>query len=259
MAGPEKNWEIIERNLYDFYFMLAKVNGLHCQKEKSPMFVKNQAGKWPSYILGNIPSGDQAAYIKELTVRMNSGGLPAFWIMKEPPEPESLYGALAESGIRPVTRWTGMMLVPGDYLPPEPSCEELVIRVLDSGSHVGEWTDLVNNELFQREAADPELFTSLPGHPAFRLYSALVEDKIVATALAYTHQGVSGLYLISTDSRYRRKGIGGTLASFAVKDCLSRKSGSIVLHATRAGKSVYGKIGFREYCNFDILWMLGKS
>ncbi len=259
MQAADKYCEQIESNLYNFYFSIAGLNGFTCRKDQAPRFVKNQAGGWPSYILGDIQSEDQAAIIKETTARINTGTLPAFWVMKEPPEPESLYEILAESGIRPVTRWTGMMLTREDYKPVEPVMKEPEIRVLTSGSDLQEWTDLINREVFQREIADQGTFASLLADPAFCLYFTIVDGKTVATALAFTHEAVSGLYLISTDSAYRKKGIGRAITSFAVEDCFSRNTGSIVLHGTRAGHSIYCKMGFMEYCNFDIFWMLGKS
>jgi len=249
----------IEANLCYFYLRVAELNGMQIRPVRSPIYVNNPSGGWPSYILGGIPPGDKASIIGNITAKMSAGELPAFWIIREPPDPESFYALLAESGIRPAARWTGMMLSPEEYMAAGPVEGRLRISRMSGEIQIIDWTRLINTEVFHREAAEPGIFSSLLGVSDFRLYAGWMDGQMVSTALAFLHEGVWGLYLISTGSEFRKRGIGRAVTSFAVEDILSENPARIVLHATRAGESVYRKMGFRDYCNFDILWKLDKS
>lgn len=249
----------VESNLYGFYFCVAAHNALEYRQELFPRYVKNKSGSWPAYVLGSAEQGDGPDPVAKVASGMGSGHLPPFWILKEPDQAEPFLESLARHNLRPAARWTGMSLVQQDFKDRAEVPVGLQTGRVENERDLEIWTALVNNEVFRKNTAAPSIFNHLLEDPAFGMYASWMEGHLVGTALSFTHDGVSGLYLIGTDVRFRRRGIGGAVTAFAARDCFSRGIEQIVLHATKEGAPLYKKLGFRKFCYFDVLWMLGKS
>lgn len=242
---------LIEDNLYEFYFRIAGLSGLDHNRDSVPMFIRNDPGRWPAFILGSV--WEQEGFLEQISDGIRSGIYPPFWITREPDEPNAFFDRAREYGIRPVNRWTGMGLSADDFLDDPVSLPDMEIQKMRVNDLPG-WTTLVNKEVFRRDALTADMVSLMKQDPSLSFYCGLKGGRMVSTILAFMDHRTAGLYLLSTDAGFRRLGIGKAMMVHAVKDCFSRGADRIVLHGTRDGENIYKKLGFRGYCYFDILW-----
>ena len=97
-----------------------------------------------------------------------------------------------------------------------------------------------------------ELFKNFLYDESVHFYLAFLGEKPVATSMLFTSAGIAGLYMISTLPEHRNSGIGKTvtLESLLAAEKMGYKIGG--LFATQLGEIVYRKLGFGEFCKFDI-------
>ena len=84
-------------------------------------------------------------------------------------------------------------------------------------------------------------------------FAARFEGSVIGTAELFIHAGVAGIYLVTTDAKFRRKRIGTALTQLA---CLAgRKLGLrfATLQASPLGYNVYERIGFRQIGAYKLL------
>jgi GNAT superfamily N-acetyltransferase len=74
----------------------------------------------------------------------------------------------------------------------------------------------------------------------------------VATASIYLGAGVAGAYFVMTVPEARRRGIGGAITLAALQDARDTGVRYGVLGSSPAGRAVYARLGFREYCRIEL-------
>jgi ribosomal protein S18 acetylase RimI-like enzyme len=65
--------------------------------------------------------------------------------------------------------------------------------------------------------------------------------------------------MIATLDEHRQKGYGSAVTKHCINAAHQKGITNIVLQASQKGVSIYEKMGFDKYCEFNILWMLGKD
>lgn len=85
----------------------------------------------------------------------------------------------------------------------------------------------------------------------WRHYLGLLDGTPVATTTVFLAAGVAGVYFVMTVPEARRRGIGAAITYAAL-----REAGAVaeygVLGSSPAGRSVYARLGFREYCTIEL-------
>jgi predicted acetyltransferase len=71
--------------------------------------------------------------------------------------------------------------------------------------------------------------------------------------MLYISSGIASISMVSTLPDSRKKGIGTSMVLKPLYDAKSLGYEIAVLQATRAGESVYKKIGFKEYSLLNVL------
>jgi GNAT superfamily N-acetyltransferase len=79
--------------------------------------------------------------------------------------------------------------------------------------------------------------------PAFRMWLGTCGGAAVATAVAWTDAGHTGVYWIAVRSSHRRRGFGAAMTATAASAVPGRPS---VLVATSAGEPLYHRLGYRR-------------
>ncbi|TDW66576.1 GNAT family N-acetyltransferase [Kribbella pratensis] len=80
-------------------------------------------------------------------------------------------------------------------------------------------------------------------------YIGWLDGEAVATATVFLGAGVAGLYFVMTVPEVRRRGIGAAITYGALRDASAEYA---VLGSSPAGRSVYERLGFREYCTIEL-------
>ncbi|TCN34869.1 acetyltransferase (GNAT) family protein [Kribbella orskensis] len=106
-----------------------------------------------------------------------------------------------------------------------------------------------------------EVYRRLGLGDPWRHYLGWLDGEPVATTTIYLAAGVAGVYFVMTIPEARRRGIGTAITRAALEDARDTDhtvtTGSTgvrygVLGSSPAGRSVYARLGFREYCTIDL-------
>jgi GNAT superfamily N-acetyltransferase len=81
-----------------------------------------------------------------------------------------------------------------------------------------------------------------------KLYLGLLDNKPVATSNYYLGEGVCGLYFVATLPEARNMGIGFTITQKPLLEAKKLGYCAGILQASKMGRPVYLKLGFRDYC-----------
>ena len=85
---------------------------------------------------------------------------------------------------------------------------------------------------------------------AFRALGAWLGRENVAAAIAFDHEGDSGIFNMGTRDSARRRGIGTALTALHLREAAGRGCSTATLQATPIAERVYAAVGFRDLGRF---------
>jgi GNAT superfamily N-acetyltransferase len=83
-------------------------------------------------------------------------------------------------------------------------------------------------------------------NPAFSLYAARWQGRVVAGLTTLQRDGVVGVYNVATASSARRMGVAGNLVIYALREAANQGVRLATLTATPQALRLYGELGFRS-------------
>jgi ribosomal protein S18 acetylase RimI-like enzyme len=254
------NIQKIEGNLYGFYTNGSRAASLEYQQEDHYSWVRNPTGSWPNYVFDlNMDMLTDKDFIDEMAGRIKRKEIPPIIVNRLPENAESYYEITRQNGLREIFSWTGMALEKAAFISRANQDTDLSVMKVSGPDQVNYWMDIVNTALFNSKSLSVEITTVLSNMNGMELYLGFVSDVPVCTALSFQQDEVAGLYMIATLPEYRGKGYGTIVTVSAIENCFGAGADTIILHASGMGEKIYRKLGFAEYCNFGILWMVGKE
>jgi GNAT superfamily N-acetyltransferase len=254
------NIQKIERNLYSLYHNVARAAGLEYRREDHYSWVRNPIGSWPNYVFDiNLEMMTSRDFMDQLAGRMKNKEVPSI-IVSRLPENAGLYFEIAEkNGLREINGWTGMALQKSGFHSRGSHPAGINVEQAAEREQRCDWMEIVNSALFNSKSLSPEMTNVLDRIDGMELYTGFVSGVPVCTALSFRQDEVAGLYMISTLSEYRGKGYGTQVTLSAIENCFASGANTIVLHASGMGENIYRSLGFKDYCKFGILWMVGRE
>jgi ribosomal protein S18 acetylase RimI-like enzyme len=251
---------VIESNLHHFYEFAAASAALELVKETDYSWVRNRDSAWPNWIFRlNREMLDQEEFIKSLTDRIKNKEIPPFLVTLEPDQPERFYALAEKYGMKQINRWTGMAITKEDYKPLPERGERHTIVEVHNNDIISDWISVVNSSLFNSTTLETTIVEKLYQRGPLKLYLGYQNKFPVSTSMSFETGSTAGLYMIATMEIYRGKGWGTLLTRYAMDKCFQNNTHMIILHASKMGERIYRNIGFKEYCKFGILWMVGRS
>ncbi|MBK8913217.1 MAG: hypothetical protein IPM64_01215 [Phycisphaerales bacterium] len=88
---------------------------------------------------------------------------------------------------------------------------------------------------------------TLDDHAEFQFYAIVRDGRIVCTSLAFLHDGVAGIYCVSTIPSERGHGLGAHATAEPLRRALAQGYRVGVLQSSPMGLSVYRRLGFAEF------------
>jgi ribosomal protein S18 acetylase RimI-like enzyme len=251
--------EIIEENLFDLYEAFAVAGNYSVKQQPCFTVIRTQKSVFPGNVFRIDPGMDESSLL-ELVRMIKKGQAPPFLIFRTETASPSFISRLKASGIRQVMQWPGMAAelsqVTGGGIE---TSHAIRIRKVRKPDEINDWAEIVSMYLFNHEKLDIRSLTTLARGPNCCLYTAFSGNIPAGTLLSYGDKGVLGLYMLVVMPECRKKGIAGNLLQEALRDARGEGFKYAVLEATMQGLSLYRNMGFKEYCNFGIYWMLGKN
>jgi len=248
----EKNRE----NLYSFYLNLGIKSGFNTGQISSARYISDADLSWPSYILGGGKMVKSS--LNDIFGQIKNGNLPYFWLrlLEDDPDFENI---AAEYGVRKINFWRGMHLRTDTTFKLLPPIPDLIFEEVKTQSDLKLWLDVVNLEIMSHRELSIKTFLNVLHDPAYRFFSIKNGKKVLSTILIHKRNTETGIYMVSTLLNERGKGFGRWITASAIDIFIAEGCRDFVLHATPLGFPVYSKLGFEEYCQYGIFWMLGKK
>lgn len=246
----------IEKNLVEFYLAFSKsYHESKASHENEYSFVRTSTHPWPNYVLGLKASALSLEKLETLNRQIENDYLPPFLVVKDVEDFPDFDGVASQLKFRKVIHWHGMAVSADEVKPMDGQVEGLSIKAITSRAELKEWLQVVNQALFDQEKLHGDVFNPLLNSSGYRFILAYYNGQPAGTALMFDHEDTCGIYLVAVLENFRKKGIGSAISHF-----IAEKNAKpwMVLHATKAGKRVYDKFGFKDYCTFDVVWKLGK-
>jgi GNAT superfamily N-acetyltransferase len=250
----------IESNLYQFYEFIACKGGLELIHENHYSWIRNRYFSWPNWVF----RPDRTKLLDEefliyLTGKIRTGEIPSFLVTMEPDDPAGFYLMAEKHGLRQIAEWKGMAMDQGNYHYAGQNNCPINICEVSTEALLTEWIGVVNSGLFNSKSLDIGLMRFLYLQEQMKLYLGTDSGLPVASALSFRKDHVTGLYMVAVRPDHRNRGYGTAITRYAAEHCFRHDAGHIILHSSRMAENIYKNIGFKDYCKFGILWMVGKE
>lgn len=178
--------------------------------------------------------------------------VPALWWVGPSSTPANLASLLTARGFTPAADLPGMA-VDIAAVSDGPTPDGIVIREVDDALSLRQWVLAATAGFRVPEAFREPLHRFESGlgtgdHLPWRRFIALQGNEPVGASALFLGAGVAGIYNVATAPEARRRGIGAatTLAALGrARDLGYRVS---VLQSSPAGRGLYERLGYRQYC-----------
>lgn len=258
----------IETNSYGFMALWDQpgLAGVEFHQEADVIWAKSglSSAMFNMVAGARFPAGDAAASIERVAAHFMPEGLPFTWWVGPLSQPADLDRRLEDFGLRHATNNAGMaadLAVLDEVISPPAGLS--IMRVSDRTALQG-WIQVMNDAFkvpaFANSFMDG-LFSGLgfdPGAP-LQHFLARLEGQPVACASVLLDGSVAGIYNVGTVTEARRQGIGRAVTLTALRHAQAAGYRYSILHASAAGRNVYRKLGFREYCPISIYTWSSKD
>jgi len=126
---------------------------------------------------------------------------------------------------------------------------DLALKEVDSSEERAIWMAVVAENSHMHPVELAAIMQDVEGSPAglVHLYLGIYNSIPVATALVLERGDTVTIHMVNTLEEYRGRGIGYAIVCHALMAMQEKGRQSAILSASGAGKSLYEKIGFKEY------------
>ena len=253
MKNIESIVNAIEDSLVD-YLRIAAKNG------NRPFVLNNKIGwvrtfptAWSNFIFyANFDYNEIDKQIAQLCFKMENGEIPNEWVVGPRSFPSDLGYYLEKNNIIKQSSMTGMAIDIKKMDLTLTIPDNLYIELVDTKSKMLVWTDVVSRGLWNGETFESCLFENLISNPNYKFYIAYLNGEAVASSMLMLSHNVAGIDMVSTIRKYQGMGIGTAMTVTPLLYAKDKGYNIGVLQASEAGEPVYRKIGFEEYCRFDV-------
>ena len=249
--------QLVKNGLDNFFAYLANDDQVNIESRDDYCWITNEFGVFPNNYVYDLKSSvtEKMDELKENILNKRMGDL--LWIPGTA-ENEELIDTLEENDFEKAIEYKGMYL---DLEELEDEAQtDIEIKEVDSQDLLYQWAKVIVEGWWSGTKAKIDSLYQMYRNfyqdtENFRVYVALIDGKVVGSAMAYFGEEVVGLYLISTLPEYRKRGIGRELTTRPLRDAREKGCTGAVLQATKEGEKLYSKIGFEEVFNYQIYFL----
>jgi len=228
------NNKIVE-NLYEFWAFIGRVNDSIIANDEYS-YVKISDSDWPNRIY-DFKTGK--IDLKKILSGIKSGILPNAVVIDKP------NSAICNSDLKLFLEQENMALDLKNYQITE--INNVVIELVKSSTEAEIFAETASKSFNYH--VNKDLIFSLTIEPErVKLFIAQVDGEYLGCGIIYFDSyGNAGLHMIGIKPEGRGKGIGKAMTSKLLNEAKKSGASYCVLHASKMGKPIYGKLGFEGY------------
>lgn len=248
---------IIEENFFKFSLLLGR-----CKKG---VVYDGDDIKW-SYsglnvldrvIYLNITEENVDKYIEEIINKFTAWNAPLAWFIGTSTKPKNLSQYLEKYNFVNTGDWVGMSKDISSLVN-QPDNNEIEIKEVIGESMFNEWGEIICagfeiHDYFKEDTL--KVFSDLidKGDKSLKHYIAYKNSEPVSACTLFSGiENIAGIYFVATKPEYRGRGIATGLVNYVLNIAKNENYKISVLQATDMGTSVYKKMGYEEYCRFNV-------
>jgi len=244
---------IIEESLIEYCYKITQNTNKLFKIEKSITWVKTFPNFWPNFILSSDFENDKTDNsIQEIITRIKNDDIPSDWLVGPKSNPKNLCNFLEINGFTKKYSLAGMAIDLTKLSKIIDIPQNVRIELVDNNDLLIKWTEIVSKGLFNCNIIEFSLFKNLLKNNCIKFYIAYYKEEAVATSMLEIYSDVAVINMVATLPTSRHMGIGTVMTLMPLLEAYNMGYYIGVLHASQAGESIYKKIGFEEYCKFNI-------
>lgn len=195
--------------------------------------------------------------VQDIKKYFQKAGLPFWWWVFPGAQSQTTFNLLKSADFSLVHRIPSM-LADLTLLPDEQPCDSAIsIRGVKNRKELHLWEEVSFAGFdFLPETKNPyHEFVStfnLSLNSPQKFFLACFNGKPAATSLLFLHEGMAGIYFVSTLSEYRKKGIGLAITLATMRAARQIGARFSTLQSSPEGFRVYQQAGFTERCRVDV-------
>jgi ribosomal protein S18 acetylase RimI-like enzyme len=260
----------MEANLQELGTVFGQSPGveLHDDSRMLSVFTGIPHPAFNGVMRSQLARGEADVRIEEALARCKRWRVPMMWITGPSTKPADLGSRLLARGFVQEDRPgvgaedLGMAVDLLSLNEAGPAPTDLKIQPVEEETGCRQWIEAARRGFeISQEVADSlyDLLASLPFKGPLRHFVSLRQGEAVATSSLLLGGGVAGIYNVSTVPELRRQGIGAAMVREPLRAARAMGYRVGVLMAAPMGIGVYRRIGFQEYCKFNVYLWLGAS
>lgn len=255
--SPRALTAAIEDNTAEFLMRLGTAGG---GEQRDDGTVRWSIGGSPidyhNCVVGaDLEPAEADTVVAESARLMRERGVPGCWHVGPSMRPADLGERLLRAGFRYGGEEPGMAV--DLRLVPHRELADLHVRRVRDKGELSVWARTLARG-FGEGAREADWVEEVYGRLGFaanglwRHYLGFTDGEPMATSSLFLGGGVAGIYFVMTVPEARRQGIGAAITAAALHDAAAHGYRIGVLAASAAGRRVYARLGFAEYCRFDL-------
>jgi ribosomal protein S18 acetylase RimI-like enzyme len=251
-----ENTYAIENNLFEFFRTVARLSKRSLYSDKNISWVNCSPSPWPCGIFETNLSAESAKEnIALVKSQIERGLAPKIWMTGPSMRPKNLGEQLLECGFVKKNETTGMALNFAKLKSDFEQTPGLHIERVTDEKNLRDWAGIVGSCLFGLPENDAssffDLMTTVINCEKVSFFLGYYKDRPVASSTLFVSNDIAGIYHVATLPSFRNKGIGRSITLAPLLQAREMGARFAVLQATEPGISVYGRIGFTEYCKLE--------
>ncbi len=245
-----------EINLYNLYSELSDNQNIISTIHDGYSVINSAEYEWPQYVF-NIYRDQSINKIEEIVEKIEIDEIPPFIITKDEDWSFNIQEFLESKGFRKIDAWPIMNFTEFDKIENR-AIEGFETHFIETTEELKLWFDIVKTVLFPKKRICFNAFSKKLNHENYSFIIGYYKNEPVATGLMFTKENISGIYMIATSEKHRKKGIGSYITSELLKKSKILGANSATLQSSRIALSSYLKIGFKSIDTLYVYWMLNK-
>jgi len=242
----------IEKNLYDFYRVLAEVKNISLVKKEDFELIQAKNNLWPQLIFNLNQQKNQNEIIPEISRYLADYKLSPSIVAPDEYISKNHSELLKASSLIPVKVLMGMNTSKGskENIKMPADCE---ICELKNKTQLSDFSMLIQREFFSsKKDFGEEILLELKDSEEVTMTGLYKDSTLVSSMLVFIKDNIAGLYFIGTKKENQKKGYASLLIRSGLNQLFKTGIKEVVLHANHNSFALYQKIGFEVQNKFIV-------